>query len=117
SASPTGDRLAVEFALTGEECTRHDAREREFMRVLRALGAWPIKRVHPPLGSSIHYAGTLPVSNEERPFTLAADGRLHGTQRVYVADGSGFTFLPAKGVTLSLMANAHRVAAGLCAAS
>ncbi len=42
--------------------------------------------------------------------TLAPDGRLHGTANVWVADGSGFRFLPAKGVTLTLMANAHRVA-------
>jgi choline dehydrogenase-like flavoprotein len=113
ASSPTGDRLAIAFALTTQERARHDARERDFLRVLRALGAWPIKRVHPPLGSSIHYAGALPFSERETPFTLGGDGRLHGTRSVFVADGSGFTFLPAKGVTLSLMANAHRVAAGI----
>jgi hypothetical protein len=32
-----------------------------------------------------------------------------------VADGSGFRYLPANGPTLTLMANAHRVAAGLSA--
>jgi hypothetical protein len=32
---------------------------------------------------------------------------LHGTRNVYVADGSGFKYLPAKGITFSLMANAH----------
>ncbi|HEY5426617.1 MAG TPA: GMC oxidoreductase, partial [Candidatus Tumulicola sp.] len=81
-----------------------------FVRALRTLGAWPVERIHPPLGSSIHYGGTLPFADQETAFTLSRDGRLHGTRAVFVADGSGFTFLPAKGVTFSLMANAHRVA-------
>jgi hypothetical protein len=110
ASSPTSDRLAIDYDLTDAE--RHDHREREsgFARVLRTIGAWPIRRVHPPLGSSIHYAGTLPFDDDERPMTLARDGRLHGTRNVFVADASGFTFLPAKPVTLSAMANAHLVA-------
>ena len=114
-SSPTGDRLAIAYELTEAERRDHRARERGFASVLRTLGAWPIRRVHPPLGSSLHYAGTLPFAQDERPFTLAPDGRLHGARNVFVADASGFTFLPAKPVTLSLMANAHRVAAGIAA--
>jgi choline dehydrogenase-like flavoprotein len=64
-------------------------------------------------GFSSHYAGTIPHSSEEREFTLAPDGRLHGTRSVYVADGSGFRFLPALGLSWTLMANAHRIARGL----
>jgi hypothetical protein len=113
SSSPTGDRLAIAYELTPAERRDHRTRERGFAGVLRTLGAWPLRRVHPPLGSSIHYAGTLPYGDEERPLTLARDGRLHGTRNVFVADASGFTFLPAKPVTLSLMANAHRIADGI----
>jgi hypothetical protein len=54
----------------------------------------------------------LPFSKEEQPLTLASNGRLHGTSNVYVADGSGFTYLPAKGLTFTLMANAHLAALG-----
>lgn len=111
--SPTRDALRIEYQLTTEERHAHEARERSFMHVLRRLGAWPIKRVHPALGSSIHYAGTLPFADRDESFTLARDGRLHGTRNVYVADGSGFTYLPAKGPALSLMANAQRIARGL----
>ncbi len=111
--SPTGDALAIAYELSAAERAAYDAREREFLHALRALGAWPLKRVRPPLGASIHYAGTLPYANGERPLHLHPSGRLHGTRRVYVADGSGFTYLPAKGLTLTLMANAHRVAAEL----
>jgi choline dehydrogenase-like flavoprotein len=114
-SSPTHDRLGITFDPTPQERDRCDERERGFMRVLRRLGAWPIKRIRPPLGSSIHYAGTLPFSAGEKPFSLSPEGRLHGSRNVFVADGSGFTFLPAKGLTLSLMANAHIVARGIAA--
>jgi choline dehydrogenase-like flavoprotein len=113
SSSPTGDALGIIYSLTDDERRAYDARERTLIRMLRELGVWALKRIRPPLGSSIHYGGTLPFCERETPFTLATDGRLHGTRSVYVADGSGFTFLPAKGLTLSLMANAHRTAAGL----
>lgn len=113
ASSPTGDRLAITYHLTRDERWKHDARERRLVGILRTLGAWAIKRVRPPLGASIHYAGTLPFCDREERFTLATGGRLHGTRSVFVADGSGFTFLPAKGLTLSLMANAHRVARGI----
>ena len=58
----------------------------------------------------MHYAGTLPFSDDPQPFTLGTGGRLAGTRRVFVADGSGFRYLPANGLTLTLMANAHRIA-------
>jgi choline dehydrogenase-like flavoprotein len=112
-SSPTGDTLAIDFALTQAERASFAARERDVLGVLRRLGAWPIKRVRPPLGSSIHYAGTLPLRTVEAPFTCAGDGRLRGTRNVFVVDGSTFTFLPAKGITFTLMANAHRIADGL----
>jgi choline dehydrogenase-like flavoprotein len=77
---------------------------------LRQLGCYPIKRMDPGFGSSIHYAGTVPFSAEERTGTTHPGGRLHGTRNVFIADGSGFNYLPAKGVTFTLMANAHAVA-------
>jgi hypothetical protein len=109
SALPTGDQLhAVYQRGTANEEVKQ--REKKYASALRSLGAWPLKKVQPPIGASIHYAGLLPFSKAENSFSLAPDGRLYGTNRVYVSDGSGFTFLPAKGLTLSLMANAHLVA-------
>lgn len=110
AASPTGDRLEVEYRLMDREVEALRRREKVMIRGLRSLGSWAIKRIDPGMGSSIHYAGTLPFSAGATPYTLRSDGRLSGTERVWVADGSGFGFLPAKGLTLSLMANAHRVA-------
>lgn len=99
--SVTGDRLKVEFYPKTDGIAE---REREFKWAIRKLGCLPIKRVNPGSGSSIHYAGSLPFSQTERPFHLATSGRLHHTNNIYVADGSGVGFLPAKGITLTLMA-------------
>lgn len=112
SARPSGDELHVQYS-RGEADREVDAREAKYKSTLRRLGAWALKTVRPPIGASIHYAGALPFSDTELPFTLSSQGKLHGTNHVYVADGSGFRFLPAKGLTLSLMANAHLVAKNL----
>jgi choline dehydrogenase-like flavoprotein len=110
SNSPTGDVLTANYIRGYEKDRAVQQREQLYIKALRRLGAWKLKTVHPGHGSSIHYAGCLPFSETEKPFTLHPSGQLHGTSNVFVADGSGFTFLPAKGLTLSLMANAHRVA-------
>jgi hypothetical protein len=67
-------------------------------------------RHDPGYGSSIHYAGTIPFSEKEEYGTTAFNGKLNQTKNVYIADASGFRFLSAKGITFSIMANAHIVA-------
>jgi choline dehydrogenase-like flavoprotein len=80
--------------------------------VLLRLGCVPISRTATPPGSSIHYAGTMP--NDERA-VLATDGggRIRRAKRVFVADAATWRGLPAKGPTLTIMANARRVATEL----
>ena len=77
----------------------------------RKLGCIALKRIRPGNGSSIHYAGTFPISREDRPLTCDRDSRLRGTRSVYLADGSVFPWLPPKGLTFNIMANADRVGA------
>ena len=62
-----------------------------------------------PMGASVHYAGTLPMSPEARPFTVRPDCRSRDLENLFIVDGSTFPFLPAKNITFSLMANAVRV--------
>lgn len=109
--SPIGDKLFAEYLLTNAEESAVKEKESAFFRTLRGMGCMPISRLNPGNGSSIHYAGTLPFSEEGKTFTTAIDGRLHGTRSVFIADGSSFRFLPAKGISFTLMANAERVAA------
>ena len=68
---------------------------------------------HPAPGNGIHYAGTLPMRAEPARHELHPDGRLQGTARVFVTDGSAFPRLPAKNLTYTIMANALRIAAGV----
>ncbi len=107
--SPTGDHLVAEYQLNEIENLQIDEYKKEVKKVLRKLGLIPIKSINPGAGSSIHYAGTLPFSKTEKLGFQSHEGRIYGTQNVFVLDSSGFNFLPAKGVTLSIMANAHRV--------
>ncbi|HEY6163131.1 MAG TPA: hypothetical protein VI112_18025 [Bacteroidia bacterium] len=104
-----GGKFFAEYRLSEEEKMKMDVREKGYLRAIKQLGCYPIKRIDPGMGSSIHYAGTLPFSENNR-FSIFRNGRLNGTQNIFVADGSGFRYLPAKGLTFSLMANAHNVA-------
>ena len=105
--SIAGDILKANYKLSEGEIKKVLANEKKYIRVMRKLGVYAIKRIDAGMGSSIHYAGTLPFTERDELLTLASTGKLNGTKKVYVADGSGFTYLPAKGLTFSLMANAH----------
>lgn len=66
---------------------------------------------YPEPGSSMHYAGTLPM--KERParkYDTDRYGRLNGARRVRVADGAVLPALPSKNHTFTIMANAMRIA-------
>ena len=105
----TGDTLTGEYLLSEKEKERMDWRETQYRKALRTLGCFPLKTIRTPQGGSIHYAGTLPFSDSDKSNSLSVDGKLNGYKNVWVADGSGFSYLPAKGLTLTLMANAANV--------
>jgi hypothetical protein len=107
----TTDALEIVYE-TDVETERLQARDESvLLGGLRRLGCWPLKRIHPGNGSSIHYGGTLPMQRADGELTVMPEGRLRGTSSVFVGDGSSFPSLPAKGLTLTLMANAERVGA------
>jgi choline dehydrogenase-like flavoprotein len=109
------DRLHIDYALSDAQTRRIDQHERALLRVFRRLGCRAARRVRPGHGSSIHYAGTLPMSSTPGELQTDIDGRLAGTRGVFVADGSLLPRLPAKGLTLTLMAGANRVGSRLAA--
>ena len=108
--SVTGDKLFAEYIPDEEEEKIVQGNENKFFKAFLKLGLLPVSKVYPGSGSSIHYAGTLPVSVEESDLTTAENGRLHNTKNIFVADGSCLKYLPAKGISFTLMANAERVA-------
>lgn len=103
--------LQAHCEFSAEEDVWLNRNERRLMVFLAKLRCIPLGVSKPIHGASIHYAGTLPYSEEEQPFTTESSGKLRGTENVYVADSSSWRFLSGKGLTLTLMANARRVAA------
>lgn len=106
-----GDRLRIDYRPSEDETRIQRAHERRLLRCFRRLGCLPLTQVRPGHGSNIHYAGCFPMQSAERELTCDRSGRLRGTHSVYLADGSVFPWLPAKGLTFTLMAHADRVGA------
>jgi choline dehydrogenase-like flavoprotein len=71
-------------------------------------------RVGPP-GRGFHTGGTFPMRANPGPFEVDVLGRPHELTRVHVVDASVFPSLPATTITLSVMANAHRIGAAAIA--
>lgn len=89
--------------------------ERAVIESLRTLGYFSSFDicVFPRIGAGLHYAGCLPMKAHPGPWQTNPEGLLHGSRRIYVVDGSVFPKLPAKNLTMTIMANALRVAVKL----
>lgn len=73
----------------------------------------PVRNMVLPEGSSSHYAGTLPCSKNESALSTDTNGLLRGLPNVSVADAAVFPMLPSVPHTLTIMANARRIAAAV----
>ena len=102
--------LELSYRQDREAARHHADREKQLLGCMRRLACLPVGRVDSGPGSSLHYGGTLPMTDEPRDLTVDHTCRLHGTRGVFLADGATFPCLPAKPLTLTLMANARRVA-------
>ncbi|MBU0679597.1 MAG: hypothetical protein KJ626_15960 [Verrucomicrobia bacterium] len=61
-------------------------------------------------GRSYHSGGTFPMKAEPRGLETDILGRMPDMDRVHLVDASVFPTVPATTITLSVMANAHRIA-------
>jgi len=107
--------LVVRYSEDAAEPARMDSAVRSVKKALTSMGCFVppgMTRVL-PRGTSVHYAGTMPMSQTAGEFTCAPDGRSHAHDNLYIVDGASLPFLPAKNHTFTLMANATRVADGL----
>lgn len=83
---------------------------RRIRKALRTAGLLPLQTIDLPGGSSSHYAGTVPVSNDTTlPLACDKHGHVRGMRHVYVADAAMFRMLPPLPHTLTIMANARRI--------
>ncbi len=104
--------LRMRYAPPDDETGRMAAALSKLKGALRQLGCIvPPGMTHiRPMGASVHYAGTLPMSAEGDSLTTDPWGRLRPFENVWIGDGASFPFLPAKNLTFTLMANATRIA-------
>ncbi|HET8892710.1 MAG TPA: GMC oxidoreductase [Gaiellaceae bacterium] len=83
------------------------------LRSIRAeLGLDPLRpllRVWPP-GKGFHAGAVFPMREDPGPLETDILGRLSGFERVHVVDASVLPTVPGGTITLSVMANAHRIA-------
>jgi hypothetical protein len=105
----TPDRLRIDYAPAAAELAAQHADERRLRRIFLRLGCVPLRTIRPGHGANIHYAGTFPMAPSGGELTCDSNGRLRATRAVHLADGSLFPWLPAKGLTFTLMAHANRV--------
>ena len=63
-----------------------------------------------PMGASVHYAGTVPMSDDPAGPTADEHCRSRDFENLFFVDGTTFPSLAAKNLTFTLMANAARVA-------
>lgn len=110
--SEGGDRLVIDYAPDALEPERIRHATRRLRRALLRLGCIaPPPMTHTrPMGSSVHYAGVVPMQEQGGELTADPLGRCRGFENLYLVDGITFPSLPAKNLTFTLMANASRIA-------
>jgi choline dehydrogenase-like flavoprotein len=77
---------------------------------LAGLRALPFLARQAEIGRGYHSGGTLPMSRAPTRFESDLMGRIVGADRVHVVDASVWPDIPSGPVTLTAMANAHRIA-------
>lgn len=109
--APDG-RLQVALQENPETDAKFRAAAGRFAAAFRTLGLFgltPAVRIEPP-GSSFHVGASLPMHSAPRAGQSDLLGRPHGWSRLHVVDASSLPAIPATTITLSVMANAHRIA-------
>jgi choline dehydrogenase-like flavoprotein len=117
TAAPAGGLPAVTLSSVPNPATRPTL-ARVFSKLLAtapALDLWPGLPVLSLSGpaKSYHFGGSFPhVPGKPRPGALETDtlGRVAEWDRVHLVDGAVFPSVPATTFTLTVMANAHRIA-------
>ncbi len=111
-SDPVHPRLVLCYKSQEGEAARISGALKRLKQVLWKLGCIvPPGMVHiRPMGASVHYAGTLPMSGAKKSCTVSSECQSHDFGNLLIADGATYPFLPAKNITFTLMANASRVA-------
>lgn len=111
SISRGGDTLSARLIENTERETVMRAVQTKLSRTMRKAGLHALgfaARLDAP-GASFHSGGTFAMSATPSDLQTDVYGRLHGTKGVHIIDASVLPSIPATTITLSVMANAHRI--------
>jgi choline dehydrogenase-like flavoprotein len=110
-----GDRVVLDVS-EGNMEAHHRLREK-LEQMLSRAGAHPLLMEHElyfgrdvPIGGTAHQAGTARLGTDPETSVLDIDCRAHELDNLYVADASFFPSIGAVNPTLTIVANALRVA-------
>jgi choline dehydrogenase-like flavoprotein len=110
-----GDRVVL--ALTENNMEAHHRLKRKLEQILSVAGAHPVLMERSlyfgkgiPLGGTAHQAGTARFGTDPATSVLDLDCKAHELDNLYVADASFFPSIGAVNPTLTIIANALRVA-------
>jgi len=110
-----GDRVVLDIQESGEEAAKRLRAKTEAM--VLPMGAWPhlIERrlylgKNIPINGTAHQAGTLRFGTDPAASVLDLDCKAHELDNLYVTDASFFPSIGAVNPTLTIIANALRVA-------
>lgn len=101
----SGDRVPPRGGCVGRVVRRLAAHQWQ-LGMFPAPGLWHAGRP----GKSNHIGGSLPMRSSPSELETDTLGSLPGIERVHIIDASVFPSIPATTITLSVMANAHRIA-------
>ena len=104
----TLELVGLENPLTRPALSALRRRLRAERSSMRAFPIGPAMRVGAP-GRGFHTGGTFPMRSNPGAFEVDLLGRPSGFSRLHLVDASVFPTLPATTITLSVMANAHRI--------
>jgi choline dehydrogenase-like flavoprotein len=108
-ADASGTRIVGDQATGGMRVRRVVRRLAAAGRLLGMVPLAGFGQVGRP-GKGNHLGGSMPMRRDPGEMETDTLGRLRGWPRVHVVDASIFPSMPATTVTLSAMANAHRIA-------
>ena len=85
---------------------------RAMLKVAPALDLWPVAPMISvsPAAKSYHFGASFPHGSTRSARTTDRTGRLAAWDRIHLVDASVFSEVPATTFTLTIMANAHRIA-------
>ena len=113
SATQAGERDFLQLDAKPNPETRRTVKRvvREMLGQSHRLGGMvlpPMLQLAEP-GRGYHCAGSFPMRENPQPFESDCLGRPHGWTRVHAVDATVLPSAPATTITLSVMANAHRI--------